>query len=230
MEHVKARHVGRAWFTSDLMLGSERDAEHRNHDSADQMNSVIADRWNELVKPYDTVWILGNLIGGQSDETRSAAFGVAQRLNGTKYLLAGPLDPCLSGQYPYAAREAVRYRELAGLKAVVTGKEFVNDDTAPQRRRVPIQIPLLGGASHGHPNVMLSAFHYPEPGARDDDFARYRPRWEKRRAEQSPYLIHGEAPWVVRDYPPGKAVNVSMDAWGFEPVSAEMVADMLRSD
>lgn len=229
MNHAKTR----VWFTSDLLLGSEYAASNRGFRTADEMNEAIIDRWNEQVRPEDTVWILGNLVGAPWHAENLAELERARRLNGTRYLLAGPLDTCLSGKFPYASRAAADYREFAGLKAVITGKEFINHDTPPARRRIPIQIPLMGGASHGHPNIVLSPFHYPEPDAQDDDYALYRPRWEKRRAGQSPYLVHGEAPWVIKDYPgapAGKALNVGMDAWGFVPVSAEMVADMLRDD
>lgn len=232
MEHAKARHVGRVWFTSDLMLGSEHAAAEHHGSSAAGMNESIINRWNKLVGPQDTVWILGNLIGGQTSVDRSSALDAAWRLNGAKYLLAGPLDPCLDGAFPYASKEAIRYRERAGLKAVITSKAYTNVDVPPARRHIPIQIPLLGGPSHGHPHVVLSAFHYPEPNAGDDDHARYRPRWDKRRAGQSPYLVHGEAPWVVRDYPgtpAGRSLNISMPAWDFEPVPAEMVASLLQN-
>lgn len=226
MDHVKTR----VWFTSDLLLGSERAAENRGFGSARAMDDEIVSRWNELVRPRDTVWILGNLATLVSVGRSQVALGTAGLLTGSKYLIAGPFDSCLCGRFPYASKAAVEYREVAGLKAVITGKEFINHDTPPQRRGVPIQIPLMGGPSHGHPNVVLSPFHYPEPDARDDDYALYRPKWEKRRAGQSPYLLHGEAPWVVRDYPPGKSLNVGMDAWGCEPQSAEMVVDLLRAD
>lgn len=235
MEHAKGRHVGRVWFTSDLMLGSERAAAEQYIFpglSVERMNESIIDRWNKLVGPQDTVWILGNLVGGQTSVDRSNALDAAWRLNGAKYLLAGPLDPCLDGAFPYASKEAIRYRERAGLKAVITSKAYTNVDVPPARRHIPIQIPLLGGPSHGYLHVVLSAFHYPEQAPNPfDDHARYRPRWDKRRAGQSPYLVHGEAPWVVKDYPgtpAGRSLNVSMPAWHFEPVPAEMVASLLQ--
>lgn len=238
MKDVKTRfsnvRVGRMWFTSDLLLGSEHDADKRGFTSAAQMNESIVNRWNELVKPGDVVWILGNLASAVEPRDHRHALETAHKLNGTKHLMAGPKDRCLVGRYPYASKMVDPYKELAGLASVITGREYIADNP-PARRQVPIQIPLMGGTSHGYPNVVLSPFHYPDPDINPllDDYAQYRPRWVKRRAGQSPYLVHGEASWVIKDYPgtpAGKSLNVSMDAWGFEPVPAEMVADMLRDD
>lgn len=224
----------KVWFTADMLFGSDDVIERRERPFPlwKEMNEAIATRWNELVRPRDTVWILGGAVTARPDMWHEQLPWLA-RLNGVKYLLAGPTDTCLAGPQghfdsPFVVKEvAEEYQRKGGLKAVITGAEYLKQ--RGKNKPVPIQIPLLGGESHGYPNVVLSAFHTP-CGSSPDPFAQYRPNWRGRRDGQARYCVHGHAPWVVRDLPgtpPGREVNVCMDAWDFEPVPADLVASLL---
>ena len=58
------------YFTADLHIGHDRDFiwKERGFSSIEEHNKEILKRWNKVVKPEDTVYILGDLAMGQ-DET-----------------------------------------------------------------------------------------------------------------------------------------------------------------
>ena len=60
----------------------------RPFESVEEMNEVMIERWNAVVKPDDIVYHLGDF----SLSTVSAAHGICCRLNGTKYLIRGNHD------------------------------------------------------------------------------------------------------------------------------------------
>jgi calcineurin-like phosphoesterase family protein len=215
--------IGKAWFTSDLLLGSERALQERDRPftNVDEMNESIIDAWNELVRPDDVVWILGGAVSIREDGhlSMNAKLALLTRLQGTKYLLAGSGDACLPGRVGWRNWADI-YREVGGLKAVITGEAFLKSGR-------PVQIPLLGGVGHGHMNALLSPFHYPLDAAMlPDQFKQHRPQRNSRSKTQATALIHGYAPWVIHKTP-GPQLNVSMDAWPFEPVPADVVASLL---
>ena len=57
------------YFTSDLHIGHDRDFiwKERGFSSVEKHNEEILKRWNEVVKPEDTVYILGDLAMGQNE-------------------------------------------------------------------------------------------------------------------------------------------------------------------
>lgn len=52
----------------------------------DEMNQVMADRWNERIKPEDEVYYLGDFALGKNND---AVAELLDELNGTKYLICG---------------------------------------------------------------------------------------------------------------------------------------------
>lgn len=56
------------------------------------MNEEIVRRFNEKVKPEDTVYILGDLIVGVSEKELSKPLSLLSSLNGTKYVIRGNHD------------------------------------------------------------------------------------------------------------------------------------------
>lgn len=51
------------YFTSDLHIGHDKDFLYkpRGFDSIEQHDTAIVKRWNDIVTPDDTVYILGDL-------------------------------------------------------------------------------------------------------------------------------------------------------------------------
>jgi calcineurin-like phosphoesterase family protein len=76
------------------------------------MNETIIERWNEVVAPDDTVWVLGDFAMG--DITGSLALGL--RLNGTKRLILGNHDrPFMRAGKPDYWTWTQRYKDEAGF-------------------------------------------------------------------------------------------------------------------
>lgn len=81
------------WFVGDSHFGHTNilnyEKEFRPFDSVEQMNEVMVQRWNAVVKKQDIVWHLGDFAFGREH------LEIAKRLNGIKRLILGNHD-----QYP----------------------------------------------------------------------------------------------------------------------------------
>lgn len=79
------------YFTSDLHIGHDKDFiyEARGFSSIEEHDKEILKRWNEVVWPEDTVYILGDLcMGGNEKEWNSIYYN----LNGTIKFIRGNHD------------------------------------------------------------------------------------------------------------------------------------------
>lgn len=59
--------------------------------SVEEMNTILISRWNSVVKPKDSIYILGDLIFSNGD----IANELIKKLNGKKYLIVGNHDTFL---------------------------------------------------------------------------------------------------------------------------------------
>ena len=83
-----ARHI----FTADLHLGHANIIRHcsRPFANVDEMDRTLIDNWNEVVRPSDTVWCLGDFAYHRADpRTLRRLFS---QLRGSKHLIAGNHD------------------------------------------------------------------------------------------------------------------------------------------
>lgn len=79
------------FFTSDTHWGDHRVLNFRGgrpFASTAEMNEGLIANWNAAVGPDDTVWHLGDVARRVADVP-----GLLKRLNGTKHLVTGNLDP-----------------------------------------------------------------------------------------------------------------------------------------
>ena len=80
------------WVTSDLHFNHTNilkyEPVNRPFVSIDEMNEVLISRWNQVVKPNDTVYVLGDLAMGQIEDSRACI----ERLNGKIILIRGNHD------------------------------------------------------------------------------------------------------------------------------------------
>lgn len=85
------------WFTSDLHFGHEGIIRYCNRpfDDLDHMHSILVSRWNECVRPEDTIFVCGDLALCPFRNFEP----IGKRLNGTKYLIRGNHDSYSEGQY-----------------------------------------------------------------------------------------------------------------------------------
>lgn len=85
------------WFTSDLHFGHEAVIGYckRPFTSLDEMHAELVKRWNECVRPEDTVYVLGDLALCPFKDFEP----IAKQLNGRKLLVRGNHDHYSEGQY-----------------------------------------------------------------------------------------------------------------------------------
>jgi calcineurin-like phosphoesterase family protein/RNAse (barnase) inhibitor barstar len=95
------------WFTSDLHFGHANIIEYsgRPFTDAEQMNQSLIERWNELVRPGDDVWVLGDVAMGRITDT----LPLVGRLAGNKHLVTGNHDRCWDGLGSRADEWTERY-------------------------------------------------------------------------------------------------------------------------
>lgn len=80
------------WVTSDLHFNHinilKYEPESRPFDSVEDMNEELITRWNLVVKPTDTVYVLGDLAMGSIEDARACI----ERLHGKIILIRGNHD------------------------------------------------------------------------------------------------------------------------------------------
>lgn len=113
------------WFTSDLHLGHRNIIKYcgRPFDDVAHMNWTMINRWNEVVRPDDTVWVLGDFAMGVIADT----LAMVDHLIGHKILLAGNHDRCWSGHGRRSEGWAERYLD-AGFDEVHQDTEEIDID------------------------------------------------------------------------------------------------------
>ena len=79
------------WVISDTHFNHENIIQYcgRPFANADLMNECLVDNWNEVVKPQDKVYHLGDVYMGSSPEH---PFSILSKLNGKKRLILGNHD------------------------------------------------------------------------------------------------------------------------------------------
>lgn len=78
------------YFTSDLHFCHDREFVYkpRGFDNIDEMNEAIVQRWNSVVHPEDTVYVLGDLMLNNNDK----GMELINRLNGSIIIFRGNHD------------------------------------------------------------------------------------------------------------------------------------------
>jgi len=141
------------WFTADQHFGHARllelsAARGATFPTVAEMNARLIGNWNSVVRPDDTVWVLGDVDMHGKDAT----LALIDQLVGTKILISGNHDSCWGG-----FRDGWKNRDLylaAGFAAVmdfvVTTPAAATPSTGdpgtavplPLRRRLPTRGPL----------------------------------------------------------------------------------------
>jgi calcineurin-like phosphoesterase family protein len=88
-----ANSMSNIWFTSDTHFGHKKIIQYcdRPYDSVEEMDAELIDNWNQVVKPTDEVYFLGDFSLSFKNVRQ-----VVPLLNGTKHLVAGNHDLCHS--------------------------------------------------------------------------------------------------------------------------------------
>lgn len=104
------------WYSADLHLGHRNILTHvpsRPWSSVEEMDAGLVERWNEVVAPGDTVWVLGDVA------LHPGNLGPVADLNGHKILVAGNHDDCWLGHRRHGARNSLLVYAAAGFEQVI---------------------------------------------------------------------------------------------------------------
>lgn len=88
------------WWTSDWHLNHSNILKFRNADgnplrpfsSVEEMNEIIVENFNSLVKPGDKVYLGGDMFWGRKQKDKEDAEAFVKRLNGELHLMLGNHD------------------------------------------------------------------------------------------------------------------------------------------
>ena len=175
----------------------------RPYASVQVMNEDLVTKWNETVKPEDTVYYLGDF---------SMAFRAVElyshRLNGTKYLVPGNHDFCHS--YNKKSRNSENRDKWI--------KKYEDHGWIVLPEQTTLEIPGVATVNMCHHPIAGDSNDFP-PGDHHDKYAKWRPLNDGR------WLLcgHVHERWKIRD----KMINVGVDVWDFKPVSIEEIKKVI---
>lgn len=88
--------MSNTWVTSDLHIGHDKAFLYgeRGFESIEEHDRALLEHWNELVKPDDRVYVLGDVMLKHNSEDTDFSYGlsVLQRLNGRLVIIRGNHD------------------------------------------------------------------------------------------------------------------------------------------
>lgn len=145
--------MSKVWFTSDLHFGQQRtlDLSMRPFNNVKEMDFIMMNNWNALVKPDDTIFILGD-------------FGIMKILpflNGKKVLIKGNYErhvPQLLEGFEPQFKEI--YEEKHMIQVNKNGKEyFITMAHEPSRvKNTPIDETHINLFGHVHKLCMIKPY------------------------------------------------------------------------
>lgn len=193
------------WFTADHHIG------HRNiisfcgrphmrwPDGPDVtwMGHDLRERHNDLVRPGDDVWILGDLALGHLDDT----LPWFATLHGQLHIVVGNHD------LPFRATGTPLQHEFDDYYQRLTGAVSIHHGS------LPLDL---------NPTTSVTISHFPYTG----DHVGTTDRYTSRRPEDTGgWLLHGHIhnAWRTR----GRQINVGVDAWNGSPVNADTLLGLI---
>lgn len=194
--------MGNTWFTSDQHFWHANIIRYcdRPFSSVEEMNEALIRKHNEIVKPEDTVFHLGDF---------SLAFRAvelyAKRLNGKNYLVPGNHDFChpvhkKSKKSPEAAALWLRKYVECGFAGVLSLAWRLPNDILLSH------MPYKGGGDHAD--------------IEQERFADYRAE------DKGGWLLHGHVHTTWKQK--GRMINVGADQWDYAPVHMDQILDLIK--
>ena len=187
------------WYTSDHHFGHIRINElcNRPFSSVEDMNETMIANWNSRLEDDDEIWVIGDFAMGGYEKTLQSC---VSRLRGRIVLVPGNHDRCWLGmKFKDVTREEILedYRNIGGVAEIID---------EPENH-------IIAGES-----VRINHFPYRIP-KRALKYEPYRP------VDDGSWLLHGHVheKWRQR----GKQINLSVDVWGFAPVSEDEIAEII---
>lgn len=107
------------YYISDWHYGHSNilSFDHRPFKTCEEMNAELVSRWNSVVSPTDSVYVIGDMFWCKGDE----AVSVLKQLNGQKHLVKGNHDRCHDTEFTKCFASIKDYREVddGGRKIVL---------------------------------------------------------------------------------------------------------------
>lgn len=109
----------KTFFIADTHFGDERIIKYENRpfENAEMMDEELIRRWNDTVRPCDTVYLLGD-FGAEGYEKE-----ILSRLNGNVYLIKGNHDGKSNDEY-----RALGFAEVYDLPVILDGFWILSHD------------------------------------------------------------------------------------------------------
>ena len=206
--------MSQIWFTSDTHFYHARVIEYCNRPYAyvEEMNEMLVLNWNAIVKPEDTVYVLGDF---------SLAFRAIElfssRLMGNKILIPGNHDFCHSyhkkSRNPENRAKWIAKYEEHGWKVL------------PEHNTISFK--GLGEVNLAHlPYTNDGDVRLDEVQMGHDKYAKYRP------INDGKILLcgHVHEKWKYRFLADGTLmINVGCDVWGLRPVNLVEIINFINS-
>lgn len=199
------------WFTSDLHFGHANIVRFCNRPfrdpagepDVDAMREGILNRINSVVGPQDELWILGDSIMGNWQQSMNI---ISRFTAGRVVLVAGNHDRCHPSDRRWE-RFLPLYQDAFDEVHTTSTNILIADNTVVVSHFPYSLSPQEARARRGETEV-------------SDRFAAWRP------VDQGNWLFCGHVhdAWRQR----GRQVNVGIDAWGGMPVSESALTDILR--
>ena len=139
------------YFTSDLHLCHDKEFLYgaRGFSSIGEMNEAVVDRWNSVVKPGDTVYVLGDLMLGGTSGTE-AGVQLLSRLVGDIRIILGnhDTDNRIAAYSTLGSVKSILYADkvtAGGLKLFLTHYPCITDN---QEKSLKQTVFSLSGHTH----------------------------------------------------------------------------------
>jgi calcineurin-like phosphoesterase family protein len=196
------------WFASDFHFGHENIIRfcNRPFESVREMDEILIENWNRVVKPGDRVWLPGDLCMGKIQNTLQ----YISRLNGNVVLMPGNHDKCWQGGRAGYDLWEKKYIE-AGIERIIQT-----------------------GAGKGEPEVMIDCVfakmsHFPYSGdshdkGHVDKYSAWRPD------DEGGWLVHGHIHNNESASPlNGRMINVGVDVWDYTPAHIDQLKELVNA-
>ncbi len=203
--------MANTFFTADLHLGHKNIMKYcdRPWETVEEMNAALVERWNSVVGPDDTVWVLGDLTLKQPSVYKDLFLS----LNGSnKYLIAGNHDRCFYAFHSHRSDEVFShyrnlYSECGFTDIYPVGSRWMRVESCG----------LQDGPLSDH-KVLFS--HYP---VKEVVESQYVTGHEPSGIGHWNLCGHVHNAWKHK----GMSINIGVDVWDYTPVSAAQVADVV---
>lgn len=197
------------YFTSDTHYWHQNVIRYcsRPHKTVEEMNEDLILRWNSIVKPEDTVYVLGDF---------SLAFRAVElytkRLMGTKILVPGNHDFCHS--YHKKSRN-IENRDKWAKKYVENGWIVF-----PEQNVLPDE-------AFGIFKLCHFPYLSPSDTIHEDKYNDWRP------TDNGDILLcgHIHEKWLTKRSSKGTLmINVGVDVWNYTPVSLDQIKELISKE